>query len=82
LKLEAIMTRLTNTTTETINLVVKGDAKNGVPPTASLKPGETREIDVVENGAYRGRVKMGSLVATAAPIERTTPPPVSISEKT
>lgn len=76
------MARLTNTTKETISLVVKGAAKNGVPPTESLKPGETRDLDVVENGAYRGRIKMGSLVVAAASSERTTPPPVSIPEKT
>lgn len=74
------MPRLTNTTKDTISLVVKGAAKNGVPSTESLKPGETREIDVVENGAYRGRIKMGSLVAQAT-ANRTTPPTVTIPEK-
>lgn len=75
------MVRLTNTTKEIISLVIKGAAKNGVPPTESLKPGETRDLDVVENGAYRGRIKMGSLVAQAA-ANRTTSPAVSIPEKT
>jgi hypothetical protein len=76
------MPRLTNATKETISLVVKGPAKNGVPPTESLKSGETREIDAVENGAYRGRIKMGSLVVAEAQRERTTPPAVSIPDKT
>jgi hypothetical protein len=74
------MARLTNATKETISLIVKGAAKNGVPPTESLKPGETRDLDVVENGAYRGRIKMGSLVAQTA-ANRATPPAMTIPEK-
>lgn len=58
------MARLTNTTRETISLIVKGDAKDGVPPTESLAPGETRDIDAVENASYRGHLAAGALLAS------------------
>lgn len=58
--------RLTNTTRETIDLIVKGEAKDGVPPTESLAPGETRAIaSVVDNAQFRGRVATGVLVIEA-----------------
>lgn len=63
------MPRLTNHTRETVDFIVKGDAKNGVPPTANLKAGETRDIsNVVENATYRGRIASGMIsVAEASP---------------
>jgi hypothetical protein len=53
------MPRLTNRTRETIDFIVKGNAKDGVPPTESLAPGETRNIDAIENATYRGRLASG-----------------------
>jgi hypothetical protein len=53
------MPRLTNRTRETIDFIVKGDAKDGVPPTESLAPGETRNINAIDNATYRGRLASG-----------------------
>lgn len=63
------MPRLTNHTRETIDFIIKGEPTNGVPPTASLKPGETRDIgNIVQNATYRGRIASGMIsVAEASP---------------
>jgi hypothetical protein len=53
------MPNLINRTRETVDFIVKGNAKNGVPPTESLASGETRNIDVIENATYRGRIASG-----------------------
>jgi hypothetical protein len=53
------MPRLTNRTRETVDFIVKGVAKDGVPPTESLAPGETRDIDAIDNATYRGRLASG-----------------------
>lgn len=60
------MPRLTNNTRETIDFIVKGNAKDGVPLTESLKPGETREIDAIDNATYQGRVVAGSITVANA----------------
>lgn len=52
---------LTNRTRETMDFIVKGNAKDGHPPTESLAPGESRNIDVLENATYRGRLASGSV---------------------
>lgn len=55
--------RLTNTTRETIDVIVKGEAKDGVPPTDSVAPGETKNVNAdPENVAFRGHLFAGSLV--------------------
>jgi len=67
--------KITNNTREVMDFIVKGAAKDGVPPTDSLKPGETRDIDAVDNATYQGRVLAGAITvagtarATAAPKE-------------
>ncbi len=60
------MPRLTNNTRETVDFVVKGTAKDGVPPTESLAPGETRDIDAIDNAAFKGRVVSGLITVGAA----------------
>jgi hypothetical protein len=53
--------RLTNTTRDqTLDFVVKGEAKDGVPPTESLAPGETRNLAVdPESAAIKGALVAG-----------------------
>ncbi len=60
------MPRITNNTREVMDFIVKGAAKNGVPPTESLKPGETRDIDAIDNTTYQGRVVAGSIAVVAS----------------
>jgi len=38
--------RLRNDTRETVNVVLKGEAKDGTPPTDSIEPGETKTLAV------------------------------------
>lgn len=60
------MPKITNNTREVIDFIVKGNAKDGVPPTESLKPGETRDIDAVDNATYQGRVFAGAVTVVGA----------------
>jgi hypothetical protein len=55
--------QITNRLSVTLDFVVKGEPKDGVPPTESLAPGETRNIDVAdpESGVIRGRVIGGAI---------------------
>lgn len=61
------MPRIRNDTTQTLDFIVSGAATNGVPPTDSIAPGETKDIDVDENDAtYQGRIIAGAIVAVGA----------------
>lgn len=55
--------QITNRLNITRDFVVKGEAKDGVPPTESLAPGETRDIDVAdpESGILQGMVVGGAI---------------------
>jgi len=54
--------RLTNTTDNPIELVVKGDAKGGVPQTEVIAAGETKNVSVdTENSWLKGNLAMGTL---------------------
>jgi hypothetical protein len=59
------MPRLTNNTRETIDFIVKGAPKDGVPPTESIAPGETRDIEAVDNATYKGRIAAGAITVGA-----------------
>lgn len=43
--------RIKNNAELTLNFVVRGQAVDGVPPTASIAPGETKDIDTDPNSA-------------------------------
>lgn len=60
--------RLTNNSPIVQDFVVKGAAKDGVPPTESLAPGETKDIDVVDENAasVQGRLIAGTVSAASA----------------
>lgn len=62
------MPRLTNNTRENVDFVVNGPAKDGVPPTESLAPGETRDVDAVDNASLKGRIASGMVTIGAASI--------------
>ena len=40
------MQQYLNPTRETIDFIARGPAKDGVPPTESIAPGETRALDI------------------------------------
>ena len=56
------MPRLTNMTRDVLDFIVRGAPKDGVPPTESIAPGETRDIDGVENATYHGRIAAGAVL--------------------
>jgi hypothetical protein len=45
------MPQITNLTTQALDFVVKGEPKDGVPPTESVQPGETRNVDLLKRRA-------------------------------
>jgi hypothetical protein len=49
--------KIKNIHRESLDFVVAGKAKDGVPPTASLAPGEEDEIDLPDNDYSRDLVK-------------------------
>lgn len=57
------MPEVTNLTSQVQDFVVKGEPKDGVPPTESLQPGETRNIDLrdAEDGTVVGKVVAGAI---------------------
>lgn len=55
--------RVTNVTSERQVVIVKGEAKDGNPPTDSVEPGETKTLDVdPENVTFKGLIFAGALV--------------------
>lgn len=61
------MTKITNNTRQTLDFVVAGKAKDGVPPTKSIEPGETADLDVdVNRSQFRGRVLSGAITVSQA----------------
>jgi hypothetical protein len=57
------MPQITNLTTQALDFVVKGEPKDGVPPTESVQPGETRNVDLLDEqaGDVVGRVVGGAI---------------------
>jgi hypothetical protein len=56
------MPKITNDTNRVLDFVVKGEAKDGVPPTVSIAPGETKDIDVDEkDGMLQGYLHAGAI---------------------
>jgi len=55
--------RVTNTTTQRLTVILKGEAKDGHAPTDSLEPGETKDVAVdPENVSFKGLLFAGALV--------------------
>ena len=55
--------RVTNTTTQRLTVILKGEAKDGHAPTDSLDPGETKDVTVdPENVSFKGLLFAGALV--------------------
>ncbi|RAI44706.1 hypothetical protein [Rhodoplanes roseus] len=60
------MPRITNHTRQTLDFVIPGKPKDGVPPTASVRPGETADIDVREDDpVLLGRIAAGAVSVDA-----------------
>ena len=57
------MPPVTNLTDIVIDFVVKGEPKDGVPPTESVAPGETKNVDFLDEqaGEVVGRVAVGAI---------------------
>lgn len=67
------MTRMTNTTRRTLNFVVKGPAKNGVPPTDHIEPGETKDLDVdMDSANVRGHILAGTITVADKIADKVT----------
>lgn len=59
--------RLTNTTRETIDVPVKGEARDGHASTDHILPGETKTVNVdPENATVKGLLFAGALVPAAS----------------
>jgi len=64
--------KITNNTRDPLDFVINGKAKDGNAPTATVQPGETADIDVVENAQFEGRVLAGAITVptrTASKVE-------------
>lgn len=62
--------KITNNTTQTLDFIVAGKPKDGVPPTGSVAPGETEDLDVSPDDAkLRGCIFAGA-VSVPASVER------------
>lgn len=54
--------KITNNTRDTLDFIVSGKAKNGVPPTDFVEAGETKDIDVdVNDPVVQGRIRSGAI---------------------
>lgn len=61
------MPKITNHTRQTLDFVVVGKPKDGVPPTKSIGPGETVDIDVRDNDpVLLGRIAAGAVTLSTA----------------
>lgn len=59
------MARITNLTTQTLDFIVAGEPKGGVPPTGSVGPGETADLAVdLNDPVLRGRLFAGAISVT------------------
>jgi hypothetical protein len=57
--------KITNNTRETLDFTLTGKAKDGVPPTGSVAPGETADLDVIEDARFQGAVLAGAISVPA-----------------
>jgi|GEM_PF-6967549 len=56
------MALINNLTSQGVDLVVRGEAKDGVPPTEHIGPGQTRDLDVdLESKRIKGMVIGGAI---------------------
>jgi hypothetical protein len=62
--------KITNNTRQTLDFVTTGKVKDGVPPTGSVKPGETADIDIIENAHFKGLVLAGAISVPAKTAEK------------
>ena len=59
--------RITNRTRQTLDFIVAGAPKDGVPPTGSIEPGETKDLDVrADDPVLAGRMLAGAVSVEAA----------------
>ncbi len=62
------MALIKNLTPHGVDLVMRGEAKEGVPPTASIPSGQTRELDVdIESPRIKGMVIGGAIEIVEPP---------------
>jgi hypothetical protein len=61
------MALIKNLTSQGVDLVVRGEAKDGVPPTEHVGPGQTRELDVDISGPRIKGMVVGGLISVAEP---------------
>lgn len=63
--------KITNNTRETLNFNLKGNAKDGVPPTGSVAPGETEDLDLdPADPQVQGRILAGAISVPAKVAEK------------
>ncbi len=63
--------KITNNTRETMSFVLNGKAKDGNPPTDSIEPGETKDLDVdPESAQVKGRIFAGAVTVPAKVAEK------------
>lgn len=63
--------KITNHTREPLSFVVRGKAKDGVPPTGTIAPGATEDLDVDPNDAQlQGRILAGAVSVPARIAEK------------
>lgn len=62
--------KITNNTKQTLDFNLKGKAKDGVPPTGSVAPGATEDLDVVEDAKFNGYVFAGAISVPAKVAEK------------
>ena len=73
--------RLTNNTSENISFLVKGEPKDGHAPTDSIRPGETKNVNVdPENPSIKGLLFAGALTPEDEP-RRAARPAAAVSHE-
>jgi hypothetical protein len=69
--------------TDTLNFLVKGNPKDGVPPTDSIGPGETKDIDLRDNESaeVKGMIIAGLIRVPASEAKRLGVPQAEENEE-
>ncbi len=71
------MALIKNLTTQGVDLVVRGQAKNGVPPTAHIPAGQSKDVDVDLDSS---RIK-GMAIGGAIEIVEPAKAPISMAAR-